>query len=175
MNEFSDKSLLISLILISLAACTGERGPAGPAGPSGPEVLPISFEFEVDLLEEDGFEFCSDIPGQIEVYESDVMLAYVLEDFIEDEDLGVWRQLPVTEFNDRGTLLFDFDFTAVDVCIFLDANYPLEPDDEFEQVLIRAVHVPAVLVSQNMSASIKDSHYLWELESLLEMDIQGVK
>lgn len=175
LNLFSP--ILVFVILVSYIACDGPRGaagPRGPEGPPGPEVLPISFEYEVDLLEDQDFEYCRNIPGDIEVYESDVMLAYVLEDYLEDDDLAVWRQLPITEFNDRGTLLFDFDFTLVDICIFLDADYQLGAEDEFEQTLIRAVHVPAAILSQNKANDIKSAGTLKELESILEVNIKAI-
>ncbi|MEX1135895.1 MAG: hypothetical protein WEB89_03270 [Balneolales bacterium] len=160
---------LIFLFLISFTACEGGMGPEGPPGA---EELPTSFEFEAELLAGNQFEFCHDIPGQIEVFDSDVILAYVLEDFIEDDNLDVWRQLPITEFNDRGTRLLDFDYTAVDVCTFVVANYRLDSSDEFDGILIRAVHVPAVFMSEKQAVSIKNAESFQELETLLEMEIQ---
>lgn len=170
-NEF----LLFPLFFLFLISFIGCEGPMGPEGPPGPEELPTSFEFEVDLLEENDFEFCQDIPARIEVFDSDVLLAYVLEGFIEEDGLEIWRQLPITEFNDRGTRLFDFDYTLVDVCIFLDANYSLDSSDEFENVLIRAVHVPSVFLSPAQASAIKNAGSFRELESLLEVEIQIIK
>ncbi|MEX1122183.1 MAG: hypothetical protein WD491_00370 [Balneolales bacterium] len=144
----------------------------GPEGPPGPEELPTSFEFEAELVSQNQFEFCSNIPGQIEVFNADVILAYALEDYIEDDDLEVWRQIPITEFNDRGTLLFDFDYTLLDVCIFLVADYQLTNGDEFDRVLIRAVHVPSVFLSQEQSGNIKNAETFRDLETMLGVDIQ---
>jgi len=150
----------------------GPEGPQGPQGPPGPEILPTSFEFNATLLPENEFEFFSDIPTDIEVLDSDVIIAFVLEDFIEQDDLEVWRQLPITEFNSRGTLLFDFDFTLVDVRIFLDANYNLSVSDGFEGVLIRAVHIPANFAAKMKTESLRNIQSPDELEQFLGVDIR---
>ena len=166
-----------TIIFLLLTSC-GERGPVGPEGlqgpegPRGPEVIPTSFEFEVNLLQSNGFEFFRDIPSQIEVFESDVMLAYVLEDI--DDGLEVWRKLPVIEFNSSGTLLLDFDFTLADIRIFLDANYNLGSADQFEGLLIRAVHVPAAFLNNSvaMVQSVKQAETIGELETILGTDVK---
>jgi len=140
------KFLLSAITLFLLLTGCGERGPVGPQGPqgpAGPTILPTSFEFEVDLNQSNEFSFVQGIPSGIEVLNSDVVLVYVFEDYIEEDDLDVWRKLPLTEFNANGTLLYDYDFTRIDVRIFLDANYTLGKADEFQDLLIRAVHVPA--------------------------------
>ncbi len=171
------KFLFAAISIFLLLTSCGQRGPVGPEGPQGPpgpEVIPTSFEFEADLLQSNGFEFFREIPSQIEVFHSDVLLAYVFEDYIVEEDLEVWRQLPVTEFNENGTLLLDFDFTFVDVRIFLDANYPLGASDEHQGLLIRAVHVPAgFLNSQKITPQqLKAADTIDELESLMGRTIE---
>ena len=124
--------LSFSLFLTSCAdrGPVGPVGPQGPQGPDGPSILPVSFEFNADLLRSNGFEHFQDIPAQIDIIESDVMLAYVLEEYIPEDDLEVWRKMPVIDFNPRGTRILDFDFTFVDMRIFLDASYNLGAADE---------------------------------------------
>ena len=152
----------------------GPEGPRGPEGPPGPEVIPTSFEFEADLLQSNGFEYFQDIPSQIEVFESDVILAYVFEDYIEEQDLEVWRQLPLTEFNNDGTVLLDFDFTFVDLRIFMDANYNLGSSDEYEGLLIRAVHVPAGFLNNQKTMQLNDAKTFSELETMLGVEVESV-
>lgn len=165
----------ISLLFIS--SC-GERGPVGPRGPEGPqgvqgpEILPTSFEFNASLLPSNGFEFFNEIPASIEVIDSDVILAFVLEDFIPEDDLEVWRQLPITEFNSRGTVLINYDFTFVDVRIFLDANYPLGSADGYDELLIRAVHIPSNFAAKLKPNAFKDVSSPHELEALLGVTIK---
>ncbi len=165
-------------ILFSLTAC-GERGPTGPEGPQGPpgpEILPVAFEFNVTLNQQNGFEFFQEIPGQIDVLEQDVMLAFVLEDYIPEDDLEVWRKLPITEFNTRGTLLIDYDFTLIDLRIFLDANYSLGNNDSFEDILIRAVHIPADFAAKSTHTNLFESIETFDdLELLLGVEVKKLK
>lgn len=166
-------------IFLLLTSCgpegpVGPEGPRGPQGQPGPSILPASFEFEVDLLQSNGFEFFQDIPSQIEVLESDVVLAFVFEDYIEEQDLEVWRKLPVIEFTQNGTQLLDYDFTFVDLRIFLDANYTLGAADEYAGLLIRGVHVPADFVNAGKMKSAKDADTFHELKSLLGVEIQSL-
>lgn len=170
-------SLISIFLLIFYSGCDGDRGPSGPEGPEGPpgaEILPVSFEFTANLTSQNGFEFLQDIPSEIEVFNSDVILVFVLEDVLED-DTEVWRQLPITEFNERGTRLLTFDFTFADVRLFLDANYELGSADEFTDVLFRGVHVPADFVADiQASAEIENARTVEELELILETDIETI-
>lgn len=179
-RRFSISKTTVLLTLFFLTGCQGPAGPTGPEGPegpAGPEIIPTSFEFEVDLVQGNSFEYFSDIPSQIDVFDSDIMLAYVLEDYIEEDDLEVWRQLPLTDFTDNGTRVLNFDFTVVDLRLFLDADYTLGPGDEFENILIRAVHVPAGFVSANKMKieSIYNAASPDELEMILGTDIKELK
>ncbi len=161
------KRLTVFIILtLFIASCSG-RGPVGPEGPQGepgPEILPTSFEFNATLLPSNGYEFYHSIPGQIDIIDSDVVLAFILEDYIEEDDLEVWRKLPITEFNSRGTLLIDYDFTLIDVRIFLNSNYNLNITDGLEDVLIRAVHIPS-----NFVAKIRGDQSLEQIETYQEL------
>jgi hypothetical protein len=174
--KFTAATISIFLLLTSCGprGPVGPIGPEGPQGPAGPSILPTSFEFEADLLQSNGFEFFQDIPSQIEVLESDVVLAFVFEDYIEEQDLEVWRKLPVVEFTQDGTQLLDYDFTFVDVRIFLDGNYPLGAADEYAGLLIRAVHVPADFVNAGKIQSAKEADTFHELESMLGVEIQSL-
>lgn len=161
--------LLMTAFLVSCGG-RGPTGPEGPQGPPGPKILPTSFEFNATLLPGNNYEFFQDIPGSIEVLESDIVIAFVLEGF--DGDLEVWRQLPVTEFNAKGTVLFDFDFTFVDVRVFLDASYNLTASDGYEDVLIRAVHIPANFAAKLKPDALNEVQSLQELEQILGREIQ---
>lgn len=176
------KFLLSAISFFLLLTGCGERGPVGPEGPrgpqgpAGPEILPTSFEFEVDLNEDNEFSFIQGIPSGIEVLNSDIMLAYVFEDYIEEDDLDVWRKLPLTEFNANGTLLYDYDFTRIDIRIFLDANYELGRSEEFGNLLIRAVHVPADFInSGKFKTKALKAETFSELQQLLGTNIKNLE
>jgi len=175
------KFLFAAISLFLLLQGCGERGPMGPEGPrgpqgpQGPEILPTSFEFEVDLLRSNDFEFIQSIPSQIEVFTSDVMLAYVFEEYIPEDDLEVWRKLPLNEFNSSGTLLLDFDFTQIDVRIFLDANYSLGAADEFEGLLIRAVHIPSDFLSTSKAQQAVQANTFDDLQKVIGSEVKHLK
>ncbi len=175
------KFLFAAISIFLLLNSCGERGPMGPEGPrgpqgpQGPEILPTSFEFEVDLLRSNNFEYIQGIPSQIEVFNSDVILAYVFEDYIPEDDLEVWRKLPLTEFNDRGTLLLDFDFTYVDLRIFLDASYTLASADELEGLLIRAVHIPADFLNSSKTQKVINADTFGEMEMIIGSEVKNLQ
>lgn len=164
--------LLIFISNLVFISCRGPEGPVGPEGVPGPEILPLSFEFEVSLLQSNNFEDFAGIPSQVDVFPSDMLLVYALEDFIDQENLDVWRQLPITEFNNDGTLVFNFDFTEVDIRIFLEANYNLGPADEFNNFLMRAVHIPADFLQNSKAKGIETAGSLGELEQILGVEIK---
>lgn len=171
------KFLFVALSLTLFIASCGDRGPVGPEGPrgpAGPSILPVSFEFNADLLRSNGFEFFHDIPPQIDIIETDVMLAYVFEEYIPEDDLEVWRKMPVIDFNNRGTLLLDFDFTMLDMRIFLNANYSLGSLDEFEGLLIRAVHIPADFLNNLKMQEVQNAKTIRELEHILGSEIENI-
>jgi hypothetical protein len=169
---------ILLLMVFALASCSergpiGPEGPRGPQGPPGPEILPITFEFNASMTANNGFEHFQDIPSQIDVFDSDVILVFVLEDYIPEDDLDVWRKLPVIEFNNRGTLLFDYDFTLIDIRLFLDASYNLGISDGLQDVLIRAVHIPSdFLAKARSNDTIKDIKTYDELEAYLGVSIK---
>jgi hypothetical protein len=168
-------STIAFFLLLTGCSDRGPVGPQGPEGPAGPNILPTSFEFQVDLNQSNNFEFVREIPAEIEVLTSDVMLAYVFEDYIEEDDLEVWRKLPLTEFNSDGILLYDYDFTAIDIRIFLDANYTLGPSDQFESLLIRAVHVPSdFLNTGNIKTQAFEAKTFGELKKVLGSEIRSL-
>lgn len=173
------KRLTVFILLTLFIASCGGRGPVGPEGPPGvpgPEILPTAFEFNATMMPSNGYEYFHSIPDQIDIIDSDVLLAFILEDYIEEDDLEVWRKLPITEFNSRGTLLIDYDFTMIDIRIFLDANYNLNITDGLEDVLIRAVHIPANFVSKTKANhSLEQIETYQELEAYLGINIAKIK
>jgi hypothetical protein len=85
------------------------------------------------------------------------------------------REYVITEFNSRGTLLFDYDFTLVDIRIFLDANYNLGLADEYRGLLIRAVHVPANYLNNPKMQQVKQAATISELESIIGKEVKHLE
>lgn len=109
-------------LLFTLVACKGDRGPQGPAGTN---LLGQVFEATVDFHSGNDFTVIVDYPGNVEVYESDAVLVYLLEEELND-NVDVWTPLPQTYFiNGEGTMIYSFNHTFLDVKVFLDADFPL--------------------------------------------------
>jgi len=70
--------------------------------------------------------FSQDVPG-LEVFETDVVLVYILWDQIDDPTgpIDVWRLLPQTRLLQQGILQYNYDFTFEDVSIFLESDFNL--------------------------------------------------
>jgi hypothetical protein len=144
MKTFTQIFFLLALVF--LFACRGEQGPPGPPGQDGfdgTSLLGSVFEIEGDFIPENEFSLYFEFPNTIEVYESDVVLVYLLWEVTDD--LDVWRLLPQTIVLDDGILQYNFDHTFVDVRIFLDGNIDfntLLPAEALGQVF-RIVVLPA--------------------------------
>jgi hypothetical protein len=149
------QKLLLVLLTIAMSSCISETvGPPGPAGPQGPEG-PVgapgdnAFVFEytgVDFLAPN-YEVYLDYPSDFEGLDSDVALVYLLWDVTTDNngnDLEIWRQVPQTLLTANGLLMYNFDFSKIDVHLFLATEFNpdlLEPIDTDDWV-VRVVIVP---------------------------------
>jgi hypothetical protein len=143
------KLYTLSLLALFLISCEGSVGPPGPPGPPGPSgedgtgLLGLVFEVEADLFAGNNFEYFVEIPSEIEVFESDVVMVYRLMGVFEGSD--IWEPLPQTIFRDSGILLYGFDYTLFDVRLFLDGTADfgrLDPDDT-DNLIYRIAVIPA--------------------------------
>ena len=131
---------------VLLSSCTG---PVGPPGYSG---LGQVFEATANFNPGNSYSRLVTFPSDIVVYESDVVLVYLLEDVV-DGNIDVWSQLPQTYFLNQGTLLYTFDHTFIDVNIFLDANFNLNTlgSDYTDNKVFRIAIIPAEYANSNLS------------------------
>lgn len=148
------KKLFVVLIVIGtfvLQACEGPMGPPGLDGPDGGLIVSSAFELE-------GIHFTSEndygigVEYGFEVLPSDVVLVYILW---ETDGNEVWRLLPQNVFFPEGTLQYNYDFTEVDVRIFLEGTIDLESLDTIwsRDQVFRVVVVPADNVDARMDYS----------------------
>jgi hypothetical protein len=154
MYKNSLQSLLWLLLACLLWNCKGDPGvpgpigapgPTGPQGPAGPQTVALMYERVFDLNAANQWELIYTFPANDEIYLEDVALVYLLWDQVETDNglLDIWRMMPVSYFNEKGILNMNFDFSAEDVRIFLEASYPLDAQTVFEDVVARIVIVPA--------------------------------
>ncbi len=163
------KNLFLLLALstsIIFTSCEGPTGPPGPQGPSGFDNLGQVFEANITFTEGNGYSRLITFPSSIVVYESDVVLVYLLEDVVNGFD--IWTQLPQTYFLNQGTLLYTFDHTFVDVNIFLDANFNLNTlgSGFTDNQIFRIAVLPAEYANANLTME--------ELMSNLQIDISDI-
>jgi hypothetical protein len=86
------------------------------------------FETTLDFTNSNDYRQLVNIPSDIEVYESDVILVYWLEDVISGtngETFDVWTPLPQTIYIDQGSFQYNFNHTFIDVLLFLQGDLNL--------------------------------------------------
>ncbi len=157
----------------------GRDGIDGVDGQDGINILGQVIDIEGDFTAQDDYSIFYEFPQSIEVFETDVVLVYILFDQTEDsngEAVDIWRLLPQTIFLDQGLLQYNYDHTFLDVNIFLDANFDLETlqSGDTDNQIFRI----AVLPADSASKSNVDHSDMSEVLSKLgvdEKDIQRVK
>jgi hypothetical protein len=115
------KKLMFLVVLAIGVACEGPMGPEGLPGEDGSIIASQAFEIEVDFTEANNYAHLEEYG--FSVLSSDVTLVYVLWDVENGRD--IWRMLPQQVFFQEGLMQYNFDFTDVDVNIFLDATFDL--------------------------------------------------
>lgn len=123
------KHLLLFFAAVSTVFITSCEGPEGPPGEPGINILGQVFEVNVNFTQSNDFQQLITFPNNIEVFESDVVLVYWLEDVISDGNggtLDVWSQLPQTVYlNTGGSFQYTFNHTFIDALLFLQGDVDL--------------------------------------------------
>lgn len=154
--------IILVFALAFLASCEGEPGPPGRDGLDGLDgesFLGSVFEIEGDFTSSNNYNLYFQFPSNITVYDTDVVLVYILWDIAEDNSgnpIDVWRLLPQTVVlrnentgNDE-VLQYNFDYTFADVQVFLEGTIdfntllPAETDNQ----VFRIVVFPADFITQ---------------------------
>ncbi|MDA9290374.1 hypothetical protein N9P91_01160 [bacterium] len=116
--------LLLSLSsLLLLSSCYTENDTIQIAS------LSQVFETTVDFTNSNDYSQLVNIPIDIEVYESDVILVYWLEDVISDgsgDTFDVWTPLPQTIYTTQGSFQYSFNHTFIDVFLFMQGDINLD-------------------------------------------------
>lgn len=105
------------------SSCEGDPGPPGPIGPPGDTLLAQVFEAQVTFNNNNGFSRLITIPNSIEVFESDTIQVFWLEDV--DSGLDVWSPLPQTIYLGNGQFQYTYNHTFLDVVLFLQGDIDL--------------------------------------------------
>lgn len=140
------KKLMFLLIAAFGVACEGPMGPEGLPGQDGSIIASKAFEIEIDFTEANDYAHLE--PYGFKTLSSDVTLVYILWDVENGKD--IWRLLPQQIFLEEGVMQYNFDYTDVDVNIFLNATFPrsLLGNQWTTNQVFRVVVVPADLVGR---------------------------
>lgn len=155
-----------ALILASFFIITSCEGPMGPPGMDGDTLLGSVFEIEGDFTAANQYQLYYDFPNNFEIYDTDVVLVYILWDVVtvNGKNVDVWRPLPQTLVFDEGVLQYNFDYTVNDVRVFLETTLPvgsLLPAETQDQVFRIAV-LPADFVSKKTKSELNDLNLLMD-------------
>lgn len=141
------KTFLIIATAFIIGAC---EGPVGPPGLDGDSFLGSVFEIQGDFTPGNNYTLYTEYPSNLVVYESDVVLAYILWE--TTDGLDVWRLMPQTVvLGDEGVIQYNYDYTLVDLQVFLEFTIPendLLPGETDNQIFRIAV-LPADFVAKH--------------------------
>jgi hypothetical protein len=147
--------IILALAMAFFTSCEGVPGPPGEDGLDGDSFIGAVFEIEGDFTPANYFRLHFTFPDKTKVYESDVVLVYILWEQLPGNSgklLDVWRLLPQTIVLEEGVLQYNFDFTYTDVQIFLGGSINLQsllPSEALDQIF-RIVVVPAIFAKNNV-------------------------
>jgi len=179
--------VLGAFLTLFFVACEGPQGPPGfdgfdgldgLDGQDGINILGKVIDIEGDFTAENEYSIFFEFPQNIEVFETDVVLVYILWDQTEDSNgdpVDVWRLLPQTRILDQGLLQYNYDHTFFDVNLFLESDFnltTLQPGDTDNQVFRIAV-----LPAETLSGSKIDKSNIEGIMGMLnmnELDVQKI-
>lgn len=128
-------SIILAVAALIFVSCDGEMGPPGEDAFIG-----TVFEIEGDFTAGNDYTLYTEYPSNLTVYDSDVVLVYILWDVVDG--LDIWRLLPQTVVLDEGVIQYNFDYTVADVQAFMEFTVPegsLRPAETENQVFRIAV------------------------------------
>lgn len=153
------KSILYFAALLALlaASCVGADGYDGRDGfdgldgldgQDGVNILGQVVDIEGSFNASNEYSILYEFPQSVEVFETDVVLVYLLWDQTEDSDgvpVDIWRLMPQTRILDQGLLQYNYDHTFFDVNLFLEANFDLGtlPSGDTDNQVFRIAVIPA--------------------------------
>lgn len=178
-----------AFLTLFLIACEGPPGFDGRDGLDGRDgqngedgvnilgaVIDIEGTFSADMDYTIGYEF----PNTIEVFETDVVLVYILWDQTEDgngELVDIWRLMPQTRILDQGLLQYNFDYTFFDVTMFLEADFDLAtlPAGDTDNQVFRIAILPADSISGKSSLDRSNINEVMQTLGISEKDVPRIK
>ncbi len=187
MKKFS--LVFAAFLTLFLISCEGPIGPPGFDGFDGRDgldgqdgvnilgtVIDIEGTFRADMDYIIDYEF----PNTIEVFETDVVLVYLLWSQTEDGNgdlVDIWRLMPQTRILDQGLLQYNFDYTFFDVTMFLEADFDLTtlPAGDTDNQVFRVAILPAESLSGKSSLDRSNINEVMQSLGVAEKDVPRIK
>ncbi len=165
-------SQIMLLAILAISCTITDEGPPGPRGPQGQagldgqdgeEFVAIAYEFpSISFTAGNNYSTTllydqEDLPF---IYESDKALTFLLAGQ-DDRGYDIWSPLPQTKFNEVGTYIYNYDFTQVDVFVYMDANFSLDLliSEETDNKIFRVVIIPAESTQRTTESIDYDDYY----------------
>tara|TARA_R110002020_G_scaffold466202_1_gene688548 strand:- start:119214 stop:119750 length:537 start_codon:yes stop_codon:yes gene_type:complete len=147
-----------TFLALFIISCDGEDGRDGVDGLDGVNVVGNIYEIEDDFTPDNDYSLLFNFPDTVEVFESDVVLVYILWEQTENsagEAVDVWRLLPQTRLLDQGILQYNYDHTYLDARIFLESDFDLGtlPSGDTDNQVFRIAIMPADYAEAKMDRS----------------------
>lgn len=149
---------IAAIFAIVLTACSGSDGVDGVDGLDGVNTTGNIYQVSGDFIPENDYTLTFEFPTAVEVFESDVVLVYILWEQVDGTDgqpINVWRLLPQTRLLDQGTLIYNYDHTFVDANIFLESDFDLSTlaTGDTDNQTFRVAILPAEAVNGKLDTS----------------------
>ena len=139
------KLLLLPILALLFVSCEGPMGPPGRDGQDGQVIVGQMFEVTATFNSSNDYQEFFDIPSQIEVFDSDIIMVYIL-DGVDNNGRDIWQPLPKSFFfdDDDDVLIYSFDYTMVDVSLFLDGTVYFDdlPSEFTQDIIFRVAVLP---------------------------------
>jgi len=179
--------LFALLTMVVFSSCEGPIGPAGRDGfdgfdgrdgSDGVNTLSQVIEIQTSFDAINGYEQLYTFPQSVQVFESDLILVYLLFEQTTDNQgnaIDVWRLMPQTRILDQGLLQYNYDHTFVDVRLFLESDFDLSllSAGDLENQIFRIAVVPGEYANAGKMnlASLQEVMHILNVE---EKDISRV-
>ncbi|WP_452224580.1 dihydrolipoamide dehydrogenase [Lacinutrix chionoecetis] len=142
-----------AVFALLLTSCEGPQGPPGFDGFDGADGVNIvaqSFERTIDFTSTNNYQETVEVPLDIELFESDMVLVYHLRGQVDGFD--VWKALPETIYiNAAEEFQYNFEHNFDFITIFIESHpnfdFNLLTDDERINQTFRVVILPVDFVN----------------------------
>ena len=157
-----------------LSSCEGPMGPPGPTGPPGQDgldgLIGAVFEAQIDFTPGNGYSDVVTFPGSIDVFDSDVVVAYILTAVENGTD--IWEPLPQTLFFGNDILLYGYDYTSSDIRFFLDGTVNFDALDDFftDGVIFRVAIIPADFAKEIDVSKMEDVMSVMKVDQVIRVN-----